>query len=224
MTDNEIRTAVEKELDWEPAVNSAGVHVAVVEGVVTLTGHVESYPQRHEAVRASGRVRGVKAVVDHLEVRIGEPNQRADEELAIAASNIISWNTEIPLGSIRITIENGRVKLDGIVDYDFQRRSAHRSLRYLTGVKDVNNHVMVKPHPVRKLVKADIKAALGRNAVLDASGISVDTNGDGVILGGSVDSWSERMQAERAAWASPGVCYVENKIIVAPGRALLQSA
>ena len=224
MRDNEIRTAVEKELNWEPGVNPAGVHVAVAQGVVTLTGHVDSYPQRHEAERSTGRVRGVKAVVDHLDVSLGEPYHRTDEELAIAASNIISWNTAIPVGSIKITVEKGRIKLEGIVDCDFQRRSAHRSVRYMTGVKDVNNHVMIKPHPVRKLVKADIEAALGRNAVLDASGISVDTHGDSVILGGAVDSWSERMEAERAAWASPGVCHVENKIIVTPVRALLQSA
>jgi osmotically-inducible protein OsmY len=214
MRDNDIRIVVEKELDWEPSINPRGIGVTVSDGVVTLRGDVDSYPQRHEAERAAGRVRGVKALVNHLEVRVPGAFERSDEDIARAAASAILWNTQVPVGSVRISVEKGRVKLEGIVDYQFQRQSADRSVRYLTGVRDVNNHIVVKPHADRRLVKADIEAALVRNAELDAHEIRVDTSTDQVILRGTVPSWRQREEAERAAWASPGVCHVENKIIV----------
>ena len=214
MRDNEIRKAVEEELDWEPSINAVGIGVAVLDGVVTLSGQVDSYPQRHEAERAAGHVRGVKAVVGHLEVTIPGVYERSDEEIARAAASAILWNARVPVGAIRISVEHGRVKLEGMVDWQFQRIAAHQSVRYLTGVKDVNIHIVVKPHADRETVKADIEAALLRNAEIDAHGIRIETRGDHVILRGTVPTWRQRAEAERAAWASPGVCHVENNITV----------
>lgn len=219
MKDNDIRSAVEKELDWEPAINPRGVGVTVMRGVVTLRGHVDSYPQRQEAERAAGRVRGVKALVDHLEVKVPGSYEGSDEEIARAAASALLWNTQVPEGSVRISVENGRVKLAGMVDYQFQRHSADHSVRYLAGVKDVNNHIVVKPHADRRLVKADIEAALVRNAELEAHEIHVDTSADHVILRGTAASRRQREEAERAAWGSPGVCHVENKIVVSSRKA-----
>jgi osmotically-inducible protein OsmY len=176
MRDNDIRIAVETELNWEPSINPRGIGATVMDGVVTLRGHVDSYPQRHEAERTAGRVRGVMALVNHLEVKVPGGYERGDEDIARAAASAILWNTQLPVGSVRISVEKSRVKLDGIVDYQFQRESADRSVRYLTGVRDVNNHIVVKPHADRRLVKADIEAALVRNAELDAHETRVETS------------------------------------------------
>ena len=222
MNDGDLRARVQEELDWEPSIHAPGIGVSVAKGVVTLSGYVDSYPEKHEAERIAGRVRGVKAVVAHLEVRLPGGSERTDEEIAAAAANAIAWNTLLPKDSIRVAVENGRVTLHGNVDWQYQRASADQGVRYLTGVRDVNNHIVVSPQVHRDVVKADIEEALLRNAELDADAIRVDTRGDHVILWGNVRSWAEREEAERAAWASPGVCHVDNHITVnAPALAAL---
>lgn len=222
MTDSDLRSKVQQELDWEPSIHASGIGVSVAKGVVTLSGHVESYPEKHEAERVAGRIRGVKAVVAHLEVRLPGGSQRSDQEIAAAAANAIAWNTLLPKDDIKVSVENGRVTLHGKVDWQYQRVSADEGVRYLTGVRDVNNHIVVSPRVHRDVVKAEIEEALLRNAELDADAIRVDTRGDHVILWGNVQSWAEREEAERAAWASPGVCHVDNHITVnAPALAAL---
>lgn len=224
MRDSEIRSAVEKELAWETRLNPVGISAEVLDGVVSFSGCVATYPQRREAERVAGRVPGVRAVVDHLEVRIPGAYERTDEEIAKAAACAIASNTELPAGSIRISVDKARVNLEGIVAYRFQRASADRSVRSLTGVRHINNHIVIRPHAHRKLVKSDIEAALLRRADLDAHEISVDIEGDNVTLGGSAKSWGQRAEAERAAWASPGVCQVVNNITVMPALGLAETA
>ena len=216
MKDNDIRIAVEKELDWEPRVNSQDISVTVSDGVVMLRGEVDSYAQTHEAVWAAGRVHGVKGVVDHLEVTVAGADERNDEDIAGAAATAILWNAEVPVGSVRISVERGRVSLEGMVDHQFQRQAADCSVRYLTGVRDISNHIAVKPHADHRLLRAGLEAALVRNAELDSHQIRVEASTDQVILRGNVPSLRQREEAESAAWASPGVCHVDNHILVGP--------
>jgi osmotically-inducible protein OsmY len=216
MSDKELREAIEQALDWEPIIDAKGIGVSVEDGVATLAGHVESYPEKREAEKIAGRIRGVKAVVCDLRVALPPGNHRTDEDIARAAANAIAWNTLLPKGKIQVWVDKGRVTLEGMVDWQYQRRSADACIRYLDGVKDVNNHIVVQPCANRVAVKTQIEAALLRSAQLDADKIRIDVRGDRVILSGTVHSWVEREEAERAAWASPGVCDVENLLIVNP--------
>jgi len=216
MNDKELREAVEQALDWEPIVNSKGIGVSVEDGVVTLSGHVANYAERREAEKVASLVPGVKAVACELHVTLPSDSERSDEEIARAAANAIAWNTLLPKGRVQVWVDHGRVTLEGNVDWQFQRKSADQCIRYLSGVRDVNNHIVVTPGADRVAVRTQIEAALLRNAQLDASAIRVEVRGSRVILNGTVQSWAEREAAERAAWGSPGVSDVENLLLVNP--------
>jgi osmotically-inducible protein OsmY len=216
MSDRDLRQAVEEALDWEPIVNAKRIGVSVKDGVVTLTGHADSFPQKREAEKVAGLVAGVKAVACELEVALAPPDQPADEEIAGAASNAIARNTLLPNGTIQVWVDHGRVTLEGVVDSQQQRASARQCIRCLAGVKDVNNHIVVKPGVNRIAVKTRIEAALLRNAQLDANSIHVEVLSDRVILRGTVQSWIEREEAERAAWGAAGVSDVDNALNVNP--------
>jgi len=221
MKDLELRKAVEEALDWEPALDAHGIKVSTDDGIVTLAGTVKTYPEKREAEEAAGFVRGVKAVACELSVALPALNSRSDDEIARAAANAIAWNTLLPDNKIRVFVDNGRITLEGVVNWKYQRESADHCVRYLAGVRDVNNHIAVKPCADQVAVKGRIKAALLRNARLDAEGIFVDVRGERVILTGTVQSWVEREEAERAAWASPGVGEVDNALTVNPVTALV---
>jgi osmotically-inducible protein OsmY len=216
MDDQELREEVKEALDWEPALDAREIVVSAKGGIVTLTGSVRSYPERHEAERAAGQVRGVKAVACELVVALPPFNTRTDQEIARAAADAISWNTLVPDDKIQVFVDKGRITLEGMVNWHYQRQSADRCVRYLAGVRDVNNHIVVRPIPDQVAVKSHIEAALVRNAHLDAERVRVDVRGERVILRGTVQSWLEREEAERAAWASPGVGEVDNELIVNP--------
>lgn len=216
MSDKDLREAVEDALDWEPIINAKRIGVSVKDGVATLAGHVDSFPQKREAEKVAGLVRGVKAVVCELEVSLPSPDERSDDEIARAAANAIAWNTLLPKDKIQVWVDNGRVTLEGTVDWQYQRRAADHSVRYLAGVKDVNNHIVVKAGIDRIAVKTQIEAALLRNAQLDANNIRVEVRANHVVLQGTVQSWIEREEVERAAWAAPGVTDVDNLLVVNP--------
>jgi osmotically-inducible protein OsmY len=223
MGDRELREAIEQALDWEPIINAKGIGVSVKDGVVTLTGHVTNFPEKREAEKVAGLARGVKAVVCELQVVLPSFFHRSDEEIGRAAANAIAWNTLLPKDKIQIWVDKGRVTLEGTVDWQYQRKSAAKCVRYLAGVRDVNNHIVVTPSADRVAVKTQIEAALLRNAKLDANSIRVDVRGNRVILSGAVQSWVEREEAVRAAWASPGVCDVENLLTVHPALTLVET-
>jgi osmotically-inducible protein OsmY len=209
-SDMDIRHDVEAELRWEPRVNDAtAIGVAVKNGVATISGHVQSYLERSAAERAVERVSGVTAVANELDVHLPSDWERTDEEIAQAAVNAVNWNLAVPAGRIQVEVAKGWVTLKGDVDWQYQRDAANDAIRYLTGVRGVTNVVVLKSPISRTAVKKDIEAALKRRADIDAQKIGVDANGHAVTLTGEVRSSNERKEAERAAWAAPGVYTVD---------------
>jgi osmotically-inducible protein OsmY len=214
MTDLEIKKNVESELNWEPSINAAEIGVAVKDGIVTLTGRVQSYWDKVAAEHAADRVAGVKAVVNELEIRLPYASERTDEDIARAAVESLNWSVLVPKDRIKVKVSKGWITLEGTVDWQFQKTAAEKAVRKLIGVKGVSNLVDVKPRVSKVEVKASIEAALKRSAELDANRIKVETDGDKVILTGTVHSLFEREEAERAAWKALGVRSVDNRIKV----------
>jgi len=212
--DSDLQRDVFDELRWEPAVHSTNIGVTVKDGVVTLAGVVDSYPEKWAAERAAKRVSGVKALAQELEVKLSGSVQQTDADIAEAAENAMKWDVLVPQDRIKVTVEKGFLTLEGQVDWQMERAAAERAVLNLAGVKGVDNEITVKPKVAPTDVKAKIEAALKRNAMLDAQQIQVEADGGKVTLRGSVSSWAERDEAESAAWAAPGVTEVKDLIAV----------
>jgi len=213
-SDRKLQIDVLDELRWEPGVNATDIGVSVKDGVVTLEGSVDSFAEKWAAEEAVKRLPGVKALAVEIEVTLPGASERNDADIARAAENALEWNVSVPQDRIKVTAENGFLTLEGEVDRQFQRSAAEQAVRHLTGVKGVTNEITIKPKAEPNEVKEKIEAAFKRNALLDASQIKVQTDGDKVALKGSVRSWAEREGAETAAWAAPGVSEVKNDITV----------
>lgn len=214
MNDTTIYQDVLDELDFEPSIDAANIGVAVENGIVTLSGHVESYAEKAAAEAAVRRVKGVRAIAEEIQVRYPERKKHADDEIAARALKIISWDTALPDGAIGVTVQHGCVKLTGEVPWHFQRIAAENAVKKLGGVVAVANLVAIRPAASASDIRQRIENALRRNAEIEASGIKANVTGGDVTLQGDVHSWNERRAAEQAAWSVPGVTRVDNRIAV----------
>jgi osmotically-inducible protein OsmY len=211
-TEIELQRDVLDELRWEPSIDANEVGVIVHEGVVTLTGRVDSFAEKDAAERAAKRVAGVRGVANDLEVVLADTRVRDDTDIARAALDAFAWNLNVPPDRVRLTVRKGLLTLEGEVDWQYQREAAFNTVAHLKGVLGVINSIAVRPTITPRQIKQKIESALQRTAARDASHIAVETVGGKVILRGTVRSWTEREDAERAAWSAPGVNSVESYI------------
>jgi osmotically-inducible protein OsmY len=210
----QLRHNVLDELEFEPSIDAAHIGVAVDKGAVTLTGHVATYAEKQAAIAAVGRVRGVHAIADNIEVRCPSDKRTSDDELAKRAIDILQWDTMIPRSSIQVIVHDGCMTLNGSVDWQYQKRHAEEDIRKLFGVHAVINNIEIKPSVQANDVKERIEQALKRHAGIESDAIRVSVpERNKVVLEGKVGSWAERYAVENAAWSAPGVKSVEDRMI-----------
>jgi osmotically-inducible protein OsmY len=215
-SDSEIEQDVKDELRWDPEIDATDIAVLVKKGVVTLTGFVKNYSDKYEAEAGAKRVAGVVGLANDIEVRLPSVDQRPDPEIAREAADAIRSQLPISSEHIKVIVKSGWVTLEGTVEWQYQRQTAETAVRRIRGVKGITNSIQVKPHIEPSEIKREIQEAFRRSAEIDANRITVETRGSEVVLTGAVRSWIEREEAERAAWAAPGVTKVDDRIIVGP--------
>lgn len=210
-----LQEAVLAELAWDPTIGASTVQVMVgPDGVVTLHGLVRSFAQKIAAERAAKRVRGVDAVVNDIDVKLPMEHERKDPELAGAVVRALEWDVMVPQDEIKVTVSNGCVRLDGEVDWNYERAAAEDVVRHLTGVRGITNRIVVRPAVNVEGLQRRITDALERHAALESKAIKVEARRGRVTLRGRVHSWAEREAAEAAAWAAPGVSEVDDELKV----------
>ena len=213
-SDNDLKKAVLDELNWEPSVEAAHIGVTANSGVVTLTGHVNAFGQKSAAERAASRVKGVKAVVENIDVKLSSDYQRDDEDIAAAAIDRLGWNSSIPEDAVKVKVEGGWVTLSGELNWQFEKAAAESEIRSLMGVIGVSNQILLKPSVSTYDVRNDIEKALHRSWYYDPNTINVRADGGKITLTGTVSTWNARQLAGSTAWSAPGATSVENDISV----------
>lgn len=213
-TDKQLQVDVIEELRWDPSVSDEEIGVAAKDGVVTLSGSVDSYAKKAAAERAAERVSGAKAVAQELKVKVPGAWERTDTDIAHSATLNLRWHAEVPAEKIKIDVENGWLTLQGSVDWNYQKAAAESAVRTLIGVRGVINEIKIAPRVSAGSVRDKIEAALKRSAELDATKVQVEAADHKVTLSGTVRSWVERQDAERAAWNAKGVSQVDNRLTI----------
>ena len=214
--DSEIERDVRDELKWDPDLDATDIAVSVSDGVVTLAGFVKNFVDKYEAETAAKRVAGVVAVANDIEVRVPSIDERPDPDIARDA--VAALKSQLPLSSehIKVILKNGWITLEGQVEWQYQRTTAENAVRRIKGFMGVTNSIRLEPKAKPSEIKRKIQEAFRRNAEVDSNRIIVDADGSVVTLKGTVRSWMEREEAERAAWAAPGVTSVIDQIVVSP--------
>jgi osmotically-inducible protein OsmY len=215
-TDDDIKRDVEEELRWDPDIDSTYIAVAVKDGIVTLTGYVPSYAQKFQAETDAKRVAGVMGVANDIEVRVPALDERPDPEIVRDAVNALKNQLPFSSQNLKVVAHDGWITLEGEAEWNYQRERAEEAVRWVKGVKGVINSIQVKPKVTPVDIKKKIEEAFKRNAEIDANQIEVETHDGEVVLKGTVHSWFEREEAERAAWSAPGVKKVEDQITIRP--------
>lgn len=215
-TDTQLKKDVQAELEWDPAINAAEVGVAVKDGVVTLSGHLDTFAEKYEVEKVVQRVAGVRAVAVEIDVKLTAGSARSDSEIAHAVETAFAWHSSVPGERIRVKVEKGWVTLSGEVDWEYQRAAAANLVRPLVGVVGVNNGIVLKPRTTPDNIEKRIRDALTRQAEREAKGIEVQVHGATAVLRGTVHSMAERMAAQGAAWSAPGINRVDNELHVSP--------
>lgn len=212
-TDGQLKRDVEAELGYDPKINAAQIGVTVDHGVVSLLGSVDTYAEKWAAEEATRRVHGVRTIAQELTVKLLTEHKRDDAEIAAAAMNALKWDVFIPKG-VTVSVQSGTARLEGDVDWNYQRECVEYVVRHLTGVVNVNNYIKVKPRVASRDVKKEIRAALQRQGTSEGNSIHVDTTGTTVTLSGEASSWKSLNDAAQAAWAAPGVTEVVDRMTV----------
>jgi osmotically-inducible protein OsmY len=213
-TDLEIQKNVQEELKWEPSINASEIGVAVSNGIVTLTGYVDTFSKRKIAKNAAQRVIGVKAVAEDIVVKLLSSSKKTDTDIAQAVVNALKWHASVQDNRIKVTVENGWVSLEGTVNWAFEKEAAKLAIENLMGVIGVSNLITIEPKVSTTDVKAKIRSAFQRNSSIDANNIIVETIGSSVILTGIVRSFAEKQDAEDAAYKAIGITNVDNQLEV----------
>lgn len=214
MNDKTLKQDILDELDFEPSIDASDIGVAVEDGIVTLSGHVASFGQKITVERLVGRVKGVKGIAVEIDVRYPGAVGNADDEIAKRAVNVLKWSNSVPADAVQVKVQDGWLTLTGTVDWNYQKTGAADAVRDLAGVTGISNQIALRPRVSSVDVKKHIEASLKRNAELEAKSIRVNVAGNKVILEGNVNAWHERRIAEQAAWRTPGVVAVDDRLTI----------
>jgi osmotically-inducible protein OsmY len=213
-TNETLQKDVQDAIKWEPLLNAAEIGVIVKDGVVTLTGSVDSYSKKLEAEDAAKSVAGVKAVIEKIEIKFGHNGKKDDSDIASEIISALKWNWEVPNDKVKVKVENGWVSLSGELSWNYQKEAARKTVDRLDGVKGVTNSISIKADSHDAIEKKLIEDALDRNWSIDNGDIQVSVIGTRVTLNGTVDSWYQKDEAGRIAWNAPGVWNVDNELVV----------
>ena len=213
-SDKHLKDMVLEEMVWTPNIDSAHIGVTTHDGIVTLNGHVTNYSEKLAAERATGRVKGTKAIVNDIVIQLKNNMHNTDEDIAKSAISVLAWDGDIPTDSIHIVVSHGWVTLTGEVEWNYQKEAATDDVRRLIGVMGVTNEVKIKPRVDTDVIAEDIEFALNRSW-FDTKRIKVSADGGKVVLTGKVDTWSDWQEASDVAWAAKGVTSIENDIVIA---------
>ncbi|MDF3888691.1 BON domain-containing protein [Cupriavidus basilensis] len=215
-SDMQLKQDVCEELEWDPAIRAEGIGVQVSDGVVTLSGQLDSFAAKHAVEEAVRRVSGVGALVVALDVRLSPEDQRPDADIARGIENALLWNAAVPADAIQVTVEHGAVTLTGEVDHGYQRAAAADMVRQVRGVASIANGISVRPMVIPEDLAQRITNALSRQAIADAARLRISVAGGTVTLSGTLRNWAEIRAARETAWSAPGVTQVVDQMMVGP--------